>query len=186
MWNIGTRLRPDLIFIYYARTDLGGNRVNLAIASRRQADEVFLLPPPTTLSRPMIGIRINNDAFFSIHALANGGADASAIVHNIDLFFQRSPTLASTNWIIMGDFNREPVDLLSTFELELRLRTRIITNNAITQISARRTLDYAVVGNSNRAIAPAPLPQISASTFFSGFRTHIASDHFPVTFRRFP
>ena len=186
VWNIGTRLRPDLIFIYYARTDLGGNRVNLALASRRQADEVFLLPPPTTVSRPMIGIRINNDAFFSIHALANGGADASAIVHNIDLFFQRSPTLASTNWIIMGDFNREPVDLLSSFELELRLRTRIITNNAITQISARRTLDYAVVGNSNRAIAPAPLPQISASTFFSGFRTHIASDHFPVTFRRFP
>ena len=186
VWNIGTRLRPDLIFIYYARTDLGGNRVNLAIASRRQADEVFLLPPPTTLSRPMIGIRINNDAFFSIHALANGGVDASAIVHNIDLFFQSTPTLANTNWIIMGDFNREPVDLLSTFELELRLRTRIVTNNAITQISARRTLDYAVVGNSNRAIAPAPLPQISASTFFSGFRTHIASDHFPVTFRRFP
>ncbi len=76
VWNIGTRLRPDLIFIYYARTDLGGNRVNLAIASRRQADEVFLRPPPTTASRPMLGIRINNDAFFSIHALANGGADA--------------------------------------------------------------------------------------------------------------
>lgn len=186
VWNIGTRLRPDLIFIYYARTDLGGNRVNLALASRRQADEVFLRPPPTTASRPMLGIRINNDAFFSIHALANGGADASAIVHNIDLFFQSTPTLANTNWIIMGDFNREPVDLLSSFELELRLRTRIITNNAITQISARRTLDYAVVGNSNRAIAPAPLPPISASTFFSGFRTHIASDHFPVTFRRFP
>ena len=47
VWNIGTRLRPDLIFIYYARTDLGGNRVNLALASRRQADEVFLRPPPT-------------------------------------------------------------------------------------------------------------------------------------------
>ncbi|MDL0088630.1 cytolethal distending toxin subunit B family protein [Campylobacter gastrosuis] len=186
VWNIGTRLRPDLIFIYYAQTDLGGNRVNLAIASRRQADEVFLLPPPTTASRPMLGIRINNDAFFNIHALATGGPDASAIVHNIDLFFQSSPTLANTNWIIMGDFNREPGELLSSFELALRLRTRIITNNAITQISARRTLDYAIVGNSNRAVVPAPLPPISASTFFSGFRTHIASDHFPVTFRRFP
>lgn len=133
----------------------------------------------------MLGIRINNDAFFSIHALANSGADASAIVHNIDLFFQGSPTLASTNWIIMGDFNREPGELLSSFELALRLRTRIITNSAITQVSARRTLDYAIVGNSNRAIVPAPLPSITASTFFGGFRTHLASDHFPVTFRRF-
>lgn len=186
VWNIGTRLRPDLIFIYFARTDLGGNRVNLAIASRRQADQIFLLPPPTTVSRPMIGIRIDNDAFFSIHALANGGTDASAIIHSVDMFFQSTPTLASINWIVMGDFNREPGELLAEFELALRLRTRIITNNAITQISARRTLDYAVVGNSNRAVVPAPLPPITASTFFSGFRTHIASDHFPVTFRRFP
>lgn len=185
IWNLGTSLRPSFVYIYYAPTDAGANRVNLALVSRTPADEVFLLPPPTTASRPMLGIRINNDAFFSIHALANGGADASAIVHNIDLFFQGSPTLASTNWIIMGDFNREPGELLSSFELALRLRTRIITNSAITQVSARRTLDYAIVGNSNRAIVPAPLPSITASTFFGGFRTHLASDHFPITFRRF-
>ena len=185
IWNLGTSLRPSFVYIYYAPTDAGANRVNLALVSRMPADEVFLLPPPTTASRPMLGIRINNDAFFSIHALANGGVDASAIVHNIDIFFQSSPTLASTNWIIMGDFNREPGELLSSFELALRLRTRIITNSAITQVSARRTLDYAIVGNSNRAIVPAPLPSITASTFFGGFRTHLASDHFPVTFRRF-
>lgn len=185
IWNLGTSLRPSFVYIYYAPTDAGANRVNLALVSRTPANEVFLLPPPTTASRPMLGIRINNDAFFSIHALANGGADASAIVHNIDLFFQGSPTLASTNWIIMGDFNREPGELLSSFELALRLRTRIITNSAITQVSARRTLDYAIVGNSNRAIVPAPLPSITASTFFGGFRTHLASDHFPITFRRF-
>lgn len=185
IWNLGTSQRPSFVYIYYAPTDVGANRVNLALVSRMPADEVFLLPPPTTASRPMLGIRINNDAFFSIHALANGGVDASAIVHNIDIFFQSSPTLASTNWIIMGDFNREPGELLSSFELALRLRTRIITNSAITQVSARRTLDYAIVGNSNRAIVPAPLPSITASTFFGGFRTHLASDHFPVTFRRF-
>lgn len=185
IWNLGTSQRPSFVYIYYAPTDPGANRVNLALISRTPADEVFLLPPPTTASRPMLGIRINNDAFFSIHALANGGVDASAIVHNIDLFFQSSPTLASTNWIIMGDFNREPGELLSSFELSLRLRTRIITNSAITQVSARRTLDYAIVGNSNRAVVPAPLPSITASTFFGGFRTHLASDHFPITFRRF-
>lgn len=44
--------------------DVGANRVNLAIVSRVQADEVFVLPPPTVASRPIIGIRIGNDAFF--------------------------------------------------------------------------------------------------------------------------
>lgn len=184
-WNLGTTLRPDFVYIYFAPTDPSANRVNLAIVSRRMADEILLLPPPTTASRPLLGIRIDNDVFFSIHALANGGADASAIVHNVDLFFQRSPTLANTNWIILGDFNREPTELLATLELELRLRLRIITNNAITQISARRTLDYAVVGNSNRGVVPAPLPPIAASIFFGGFRTHLASDHFPISFRKF-
>ena len=86
---------------------------------------------------------------------------------------------------MLGSFEREPGELLSSFELELRLRARIITNSAITQVSARRTLDYAVVGNSNRSVVPAPLPPIIASTFFSGFRSHLASDHFPITFGRF-
>nr|BAW94605.1 cytolethal distending toxin B [Campylobacter hyointestinalis] len=185
IWNLGTNLRPSFVFIYYARTDLGANRVNLALVSRNPADEVFLLPPPTTVSRPILGIRLRNDAFFSIHALANGGIDASAIVHSVDNFFRNSQTLMNSNWIVMGDFNRDPGELLSSFELELRLRARIITNSAITQVSARRTLDYAVVGNSNRSVVPAPLPPITASTFFSGFRSHLASDHFPITFGRF-
>ncbi|KEA45709.1 cytolethal distending toxin subunit CdtB [Campylobacter mucosalis] len=185
IWNLGTNIRPSFVFIYYARTDLGANRVNLALVSTNPADEVFLLPPPTTLSRPILGIRLRTDVFFSIHALASGGPDASAIVHSVDRFFRSMPRLINSNWMIMGDFNREPGELLPFLELELRLRTRIITNSAITQVSARRTLDYAVIGNSNRAVTPAPLPQIAASVFFSGFRSHLASDHFPITFGRF-
>lgn len=63
-WNLGTLSRPDRVFIYYSRVDVGANRVNLAIVSRMQAEEVIVLPPPTTVSRPIIGIRNGNDAFF--------------------------------------------------------------------------------------------------------------------------
>lgn len=51
IWNLGTSQRPSFVYIYYAPTDAGANRVNLALVSRMPADEVFLLPPPTTASR---------------------------------------------------------------------------------------------------------------------------------------
>lgn len=40
-WNLGTLSRPDRVFIYYSRVDVGTNRVNLAIVSRMQAEEVI-------------------------------------------------------------------------------------------------------------------------------------------------
>ncbi len=40
-WNLGTLSRPDRVFIYYSRVDIGANRVNLAIVSRMQAEEVI-------------------------------------------------------------------------------------------------------------------------------------------------
>ncbi len=93
MWNTywGTLSRPDRVFIYYSRVDAGANRVNLAIVSRMQAEEVIVLP--TTVSRPMIGIRNGNDAFFNIHALVNGGTDVGAIITAVDAHFSNMPQL---------------------------------------------------------------------------------------------
>lgn len=185
-WNLGTTSRPQNVFVYYAQIDRGANRVNLAIVSRRVADEIFLLPSPSTASRPILGIRIGMDAFFSAHALANGGTDAPAIVHAVDDFFRlRRTDLIDTNWIILGDFNRSPASLLATLDLEFRLRARIISVDTITQVSARATLDYAVVGQSNRTRVPAPLPAITATTALGLLLSHLTSDHFPVRFGRF-
>lgn len=44
IWNLGSVSRPSSVYIYYSRVDVGANRVNLAIVSRVQADEVFVLP----------------------------------------------------------------------------------------------------------------------------------------------
>ncbi|MFW9280925.1 cytolethal distending toxin subunit B family protein, partial [Glaesserella parasuis] len=70
-WNLGTRSRPNNVYIYYSRLDVGANRVNLAIIARRMASEVYVINSGSSVltSRPAIGIRIDNDAFFSIHAL---------------------------------------------------------------------------------------------------------------------
>ncbi|MFV0946958.1 cytolethal distending toxin subunit B family protein [Campylobacter jejuni] len=178
-WNLGSSSRPDSVFIYYSRVDVGANRVNMAIVSRIRADEVFVLPPPTVASRPIIGIRIGNDAFFSIHALASGGNDAGAIVTAVDNFFRNRPEI---NWMILGDFNRETDSLVALFDDDLAARTRVIRPSSNTQTGGR-TIDYAVTGNSNTASRYNP-PPIIAVLALAGLRTFLASDHFPVNFRR--
>ncbi len=145
-WNLGTLSRPDRVFIYYSRVDVGANRVNLAIVSRMQAEEVIVLPPPTTVSRPIIGIRNGNDAFFNIHALANGGTDVGAIITAVDAHFANMPQV---NWMIAGDFNRDPSTITSTVDRELANRIRVVFPTSATQASGG-TLDYAITGNSNR------------------------------------
>lgn len=101
IWNLGTLSRPNNVYIYYSRIDVGANRVNFAIVSRQMADEVIVIPSPTVASRPIIGIRIGNEAFFNIHALSPGGNDAGAIVTAVDSHFRNRSEI---NWMIAGDF----------------------------------------------------------------------------------
>jgi len=177
-WDLGTRSRPDNVFVYYAPVDSGAHRVNLAIVSRQRADEIIILPPPTTVSRPIIGIRINNDVFFSIHALANGGRDAPAIVNAVYMHFQNQREI---NWLIAGDFNRDPDSLRIDLRLELSARSSIIAPNLPTQRSGGR-LDYAVAGNASGTLSKTVL---SAILMLANFKSQLVSDHFPVNFRRF-
>lgn len=178
-WNLGTASRPNLVYIYYSRVDVGANRVNLAIVSRRRADEVIVIPPPTVASRPIIGIRLGNDAFFSVHALANGGTDAPAIVENVYRFFIGRPEI---NWFIGGDFNRDPNSLSRALEPAVRDRTNIVFPSGATQNSGG-TLDYGVSGNS--ATTSFVAPAIAAVLMLANMRSQITSDHVPVNFRRF-
>ncbi len=178
-WNLGSNSRPQNVFIYFAPIDALGGRVNLALVSQRQADEVIVIPSPTTASRPIIGIRIGTDAFFTAHALSGRGIDAPAIVENVYNFFRDSvsPELQATNWIIAGDFNRSPDSLRSALEQPQRNSTMILSTNVPTQRSGG-ILDYAVIGN---AIAFIP-PVLRAGLLFGQRLTQISSDHYPVGF----
>lgn len=187
-WELGTRHRSRMVYIYYAPIDVGARRVNLAIVSDRRADEVIVIRQAmvaTEASRPTIGIRIGNDVFFNIHALANGGGDAPALVTAVHDYFMNMPQI---NWLIAGDFNRDPAILQAGLDTRITNHVRMISPSSATHFGSRgsnRTLDYAVVGRSSSSRSVLPLPQIVALIMAANIRAHIASDHFPVHFGRF-
>lgn len=187
-WDLGTRSRPHSVFIYYANIDVGARRVNMAIVSARQAEEVFVIRQDriaADVSRPVIGIRIGNDVFFNIHALASGGGDATALVTAVHDAFITRPELS---WIIAGDFNRDPASLQSGLDTRITNHIHIVTQNSATHFSrgaANRILDYAVVGRSSSDRRTLALPAITALLMAASVRSHLASDHVPVRFGNF-
>lgn len=186
IWDLGTRTRPRSVYIYYSDLDVGARRVNLAIVSTRQADEAYVVHQDTIAgnSRPAIGIRIGTDAFFNIHALANGGTDAAALVTAVSNTMQTQSQSVS-NWIIAGDFNRNPASLQSGLGTVLD-RARILDPRSATHAGSSgegRTLDYAVIGTTQSQASS--LPAIVAILMAASVRSYLASDHFPVRFGRF-
>lgn len=188
IWDLGTSTRPRSVFIYYANIDVGARRVNLAIVSDRQAEEVFVVRQMTVspdVSRPAIGIRIGNDAFFNIHALANGGGDAGALVTAIHDRFDNQPNI---NWMILGDFNRNPATLQAGLDTRVTRNIRIVAPNSPTHFSStggNRVIDYAVIGRTQPQTTTPSLPALIALLMTASFRSHLASDHFPVRFGKF-
>ncbi|EFA8762867.1 cytolethal distending toxin type III/V nuclease subunit CdtB, partial [Escherichia coli] len=177
IWNLSTNSRPQQVYIYFSAVDAFGGRVNLALVSNRQADEVFVLRPVRQGGRPLLGIRIGNDAFFTAHAIATRNNDAPALVEEVYSFFRdsRDPVHQAINWMILGDFNREPDDLEVNLTVPVRNASEIIFPAAPTQTS-QRTLDYAVAGN---AVAFRPFP-LQAGIVYGARRTQMSSDHYPV------
>lgn len=184
LWNLGTSRRPDFVYIYYSRLDVGANRVNLAIVSRQRADEVFVISQGSVVlqARPAIGIRLRNDVFLSAHALASGGSDAARIVEHVYRFFSESAR-NRYNWMLLGDFNRSPNSLQNALlhEPHVNNNTLIVAPTEPTHRSGN-ILDYAVLHNANQG--QHQHTAMSASIMFNQFRSQIASDHFPVSLVR--
>lgn len=181
-WNLGTNSRPNNVFIYYSRLDVGANRVNLAIVSRFSAQEAFIIHPSTAVpqARPAIGIRIGTDVFFSVHALSSGGGDALSLINNVNSFFNQNETRRGYSWMLVGDFNRSPTSLQNALRTEPSVdnRTLIIAPTEPTHRSGS-ILDYAVIHNSTGQETQL---NIGASIMFNQIRSQITSDHYPVSF----
>lgn len=147
--------------IYFVRTDFGGNRVNLAILTRYDANQVHIARPafygnnglPT--SRPALGITIGNTLFYTVHALATGGNDGAQLVRNI------AGQAGSRIWAAMGDFNRDP----STLQIERGMH-KYVTNEPTQQSGGE--LDYMVTNQR--------IPGYGAAAIGYG------SDHYAVMF----
>ncbi|WP_027326993.1 cytolethal distending toxin subunit B family protein [Helicobacter pametensis] len=186
-WELGTSSRPNMVYIYHADLDVGARRVNLAIVSNRRADSVIVIHQTVIAperSRPALGIRIGDDAFFNIHAFARGGGDSGALVTAIHDHFNLEPNV---EWMVAGDFNRNPATLSAGLDRRILHNIRILATNSATHSSssADRVLDYGIIGRTTQAPSAPTLPAIVAILMSASVRSYLASDHFPVRFGRF-
>ncbi|MGK4579107.1 RICIN domain-containing protein [Kitasatospora sp. HPMI-4] len=101
-WNAGSQGRQEIVYIYYLRTDFGGNRVNLAIVTPWFTNQI--LYAPNAGSRPAFGIRLGNSSYWTAHADSIGGLPNNA-ESTLNAIQAASP---NANWLAMGDWNRDP------------------------------------------------------------------------------
>ncbi|MFF3846487.1 pectinesterase family protein [Streptomyces sp. NPDC002328] len=102
--------RGDVRYIYFMQTDFTANRVNLAMVTARRANGINVAYPGRvnangSTTRPALGIRIDNTYFWTVHASASGGFEATDLLNNI------AASSGTRPWAAMGDFNREPRSL---------------------------------------------------------------------------
>ncbi|GAA2931728.1 hypothetical protein GCM10020221_29450 [Streptomyces thioluteus] len=147
--------------VYFLQTDQNGgtyvgNRNNVALVTQREADEVTAIPNPYSGGRAMIGVRFGTAWYFSYHAMSGGGNDARTMLARVDDFVSQRP--GNEEWTVLGDFNREPSDLVIP-------AGSYIYNTGLPTHIGRKEFDYAV---SSANIADHPVtrqPGASADHF---------------------
>jgi hypothetical protein len=119
------------------RARFGGNRVNLAIVTRRrlQIDRIHLVRPTSAIRlRPAIGVSIGNYTYYCIHAMSPGGHDARGLLLNV----QRDAARVGRHAFVGGDFNRQP----NTLPQVGRMRVIHPNNHTYPTWGPVRTYDY--------------------------------------------
>jgi hypothetical protein len=160
-------------FISHVWFDYGGRgrrtgRVNLAIVTKIQPEE-----GETTMNererRPGVGIRLPGEAhwIFSVHCNAAFGCDAEDLIANVRTAVGRG----GRPWVILGDFNKEPGDLLWDGETLREVRNhgelaRLDAGPTHNRRAPVHTLDYAVMTET--------LPLTAAAIHDFGLSDHCA------------
>lgn len=90
-------------YVSYAELDTGANRVNLALVSEAEPIDAATTFAET---RPAIGVSIGGIWYFSVHASAAVGWDVEDLLANI------WTTEGCGPWIALGDYNKQPGDIL--------------------------------------------------------------------------
>jgi len=156
-WNIGTRDRPDNVYIYWG--DTGQQRNGLAILSRERAHDAAQLAVNSPFnSRPMLGVQFGNDWYFTAHARAHGehhANDAEDIIETVRQTMADRPE----DWMVIADFNNNPG------RMPVRLQDHIIAANAPTQEGGGE-LDFAYTNTGNNNTVNAVRRGIDSDHFF--------------------
>jgi len=182
IWDLGGE-PAALRFIYYWRNP-SETRVSLAIVTEREVDGVIVLGESPITARPVFGIQIGDDYFFSMHASASGGGDGPDIVDTIRDYFTTTSNF-NAEWMILGDFNRTPSSFTTAMETQYPdtyAVIRVVHQDYPTHLSGaaggtNRNLDYAVVGRLRNTV-----PRLAGMRFVVGLGNQRCSDHIPVRF----
>lgn len=160
-WHIGSSSRGGVYYIYHYDLDAnvkanakktGGKRTNLAIVSKYRAEEVVVCDEnPKVLRRPVLGIRIKENYFFSLHAAAyskNPSFNSVVTIENY-LYSLSNENELTLSWVIMGDYNRDLSEPnILPLKSDKNITRQIIQTKEATHTSGK-ILDYAIVGASN-------------------------------------
>lgn len=171
-WDYGTgRTQSESAHLYFLQTDDNGGtavggRVNTAIATHQQPDQVHVVTNPNVAGRTALGVRFGNDWYFSFHGLSGGGGDSPGMVDAIasdvawlGVFANRTYT-----WTVAGDFNVSPSD----FQDRGTNTLAFIYDSEESTHQGGAELDYAVAS-------------LNAGDDYPVYRLNGAgSDHFPV------
>lgn len=125
----------EFAYVYFLPIDTNGHRVNLAMVTQQQADDVVIIPPitrdeenrqpeppnedqapandrtdnvATATNRPMLGLVFGDTVYYDIHARARSrGRDAPEMITRA----AQGAVQAARDWVILGDFNRSPASM---------------------------------------------------------------------------
>ncbi|MFJ5926885.1 ricin-type beta-trefoil lectin domain protein [Kitasatospora sp. NPDC092948] len=161
-WDGGTQ-GGGPYYIYYLRTDFGGNRVNLAIVTPWYTNQILYAPNPG--ARPAFGIQLGNASYWTAHADSLGGQQNNAEA-TLNAIQAGAP---NNNWLAMGDWNRDP-----------DVRPIAAPAGAVEYRSAQYTVGFYTdnLAEADYFFTGRPL---SAGALYEGVRLNaLSSDHTPV------
>ncbi|WP_283136071.1 RICIN domain-containing protein [Rhizohabitans arisaemae] len=175
----GTASRPQG-YLYWLHTDTSPtnppNRVNMAIATRTRVApaDIFVVASPMG-GRPALGVNIGGVVYFTVHGFSGNGNDMAGLVNQIRIQMQAAgPFGAALDWVVMGDFNREPGALQTALNNLAPGQFTVQGPPAPTHptMNPQRRLDYAVLPAGNA-------PHVIASDVVNSV---MYSDHLPVLY----
>ncbi|HEX7304938.1 spherulation-specific family 4 protein [Lentzea sp.] len=103
--------------VIFVETDATGGRVNIAIVTRHEPDEIRIVRNPVARGRAALGVRLGNDWYFTFHGLSGrqgtsdtSGGDSARMLNEIDAEVGRWSN-STARWHAGGDFNLDPEEM---------------------------------------------------------------------------
>ena len=171
IWQFGGPGFPQERHVYWLQTDRSANsqgdwntwtgHVNLAIVSTQPADDVVIVVNQLASAtgnhpysaRAALGIRIDDQWYFTLHGMSGNGNDDAGLLRNIDRFVDDQPLASGVgDWIALGDYNHLPDNNLAIPTGSRFYNTGQPTSSVFGQGRTPRELDYAVGTIANSGV----------------------------------